>query len=422
MPTFPSSRAWFRRRRRPRDDTTESAPAPVAPHSAEHLLRVIEGARLGLWSWHFERQAFEWSPLCLELFGVPPSTHATYERWLDHVHVDDRDRVRREVRRAIQNRGEFLCDYRVVWPDGSIHWLTSFGQPIFADDGTVSRLEGFAREITQRKQAEALAWERSRELQGLHEALSQRAVEAETALRAKDAFLRNVSHELRTPLNHIVGGVDVLRQESHSPEQARWLDIVGESAKRLLAMIEQLLNAAATEAEVVSVDKRAFSPRAVLREAIASVSHRARARQVAFEMHLDWALPDPLVGDPTLVAQALLNYVDNAAKFAPPGSSVHVSATVDSDQEDIVQMCIEVHDDGPGVPEEVRRDLFSEFAYDDSGLHRLHGGLGIGLANTRKLVALMGGEVGFSSEPGRGSCFWFTVPLERAGLQGDFFH
>jgi signal transduction histidine kinase len=348
------------------------------------------------------------------MFGEPPGTEATYDVWLDHVHPDDRDRVRRTVRRSIQQRNDFECEYRVVWPDGSVHWLASVARPIFGDDGDVARLDGFMREISQAKEAELLAARRERELGELHHTLALRAVEAETASRAKEAFLGNISHEFRTPLNHILGGVEVLRSQPHAPEQDQWLELIANSGAHLLQIVEDLLELTAS-AGAISPRSRTFAPRAMMQEVIASSARRARQARIALHLDLDWSLPDRVVGDPGLIARALANYVGNALRFPPAGSMVTVRARVERAATDVLEVRFEVADEGPGVPKEVVGCVFDDTAIIDSALHRRVGGLGLGLASTRKIVAALGGEVGYESIEGAGSRFWFVVPLKRTG-------
>ena len=382
----------------------------------QHILqldRIVQSARLGLWSWDFRTQQFTWSAIALELFGVAPSTHATYELWLSHVHPDDRDRVRREVRHSIQHRDMFHADYRVVWPDTSVHWLTSFAQPTFAENGDTLTLEGFIREITPRKQAEALAQQRDETITELNEQLTRRVIEAESAVLTKQAFLRNISHELRTPLNHIIGGIDILRLEPHPVDQDRWLDIIQSSGRHLQQMIEGLLQVTEVAASDAKTERRVFSLEAMLREISAAVAARARAANITVQVRIDEELPDALLGEPTLIAQALFNYIDNAVKFAPADTVVNVEARVAQAAIDHLLVRFEVRDQGPGIAAEIRAELFTDLSHHDSAIQRLHGGLGLGLARTRTLATRMNGQVGFTSEPGEPTCFWLSVPLER---------
>ena len=284
-------------------------------------------------------------------------------------------------------------------------------------DGLVTGTVGLNLDITQRKLAEAeLArykahleeriGERTRELQAAKQA-------AEAASIAKTAFLANMSHEIRTPLNAITGMTHLLRRAGVSPDQSGRLDKIEMAGRHLLEIINAILDLSKIEAGKLWLDRSQLRVATLVNEVVGMVQGSAATKRL--RLHTEIGLPDIcLLGDATRLRQALLNYVGNAIKFTDHGEVVVRVRLLEEGAADVL-LRFEVTDTGIGIEQSAIDRLFSVFEQADNSTTRQYGGTGLGLALTKRLAQLMGGEVGVSSEPGQGSMFWFTARLEKAG-------
>ncbi len=229
---------------------------------------------------------------------------------------------------------------------------------------------------------------------------------AEAASRTKTAFLANMSHELRTPMNAVLGSTDLLLQTSLDDQQMSLVQTIRGGGDALLAVLNDVLDLRAVEAGRLSVERAPFSPAAVAEEVAGLLRPEAQRTGLALDVHVDDGAPATVRGDVRRVRQVLLNLVGNAVKFTEKGSvSVRVSAEPGG-------VRFAVSDTGTGIRPEDHERIFLPFTQLDSSSTRRRGGIGLGLAISRELAALMGGELRVDSAPGGGATFRFEIPVD----------
>ncbi len=280
---------------------------------------------------------------------------------------------------------------------------------VFRDIAERRRIE--AELLAHRNHLEALIEERTNELRVAKEA-------AEAANVAKSAFLSNMSHEMRTPLNQINGLARLVSREPLTAKQKELIEKLNASCSRLESIIASILNLTRIEAGKFNLREAPFDLETLLNGALSSVAGAVEAKHLRLSVDAT-GVRGQLIGDAEHLRQALLNYLENAIRFTDAGS---VSVRVRTLEEDArsVLLRFEVEDSGVGIAPENLPRLFSIFEQVDNSLTRKYGGLGTGLAMTKKIACIMGGDAGCLSQLGQGSLFWFSVRLKKVGpIPGD---
>ena len=287
-------------------------------------------------------------------------------------------------------------------PDGRRTVIETLKTPYLDQAGAVLGLIGVSRDIDRRKQLERV--------------LERAKRDAEAASRAKSEFLATMSHEIRTPLNGVLGMAELLLATPLDETQRKYARTVLRSGQTLLDIIKDILDFSKIEAGKLSLEAIDFDLRQLIEDSAAPFVARARDKGLEFSVVVPADLPGRWRGDPVRLRQILMNLLSNAIKFTARGRvTVRVEPERIADARGALRF--EVSDTGAGIADDARERIFDAFTQADGSITRQYGGTGLGLAICKRLVALMAGEIGVDSAPGRGSRFWFRVSLDRSSAE-----
>jgi len=283
----------------------------------------------------------------------------------------------------------------------------------------VPHIINVTHDITERKQAEALLRAANQELAASNAALEQAiahanamAQKAEAATVAKSEFLANMSHEIRTPINGTIGMMALLLDTNLSEEQRHHAETALASAESLLTVLNDILDFSKIEAGRLDLEEIDFDLTTLLRESVSVLALSAHEKGLELIYRCDPHVPSQLRGDPGRLRQILVNLIGNAIKFTQHGET-EISVWRDAETDDDAVLRFTVRDTGIGISADKVEQLFQKFSRVDNSITRQYGGTGLGLAISKRLVKMMGGDVGVESTQGAGSTFWFTVRLAK---------
>jgi|GEM_PF-748525 len=346
----------------------------------ERFELALESSSMGIWSLNLSDKHVQWDHSMYALFGMADNNSlSSYESFLSLLHTDDRQRVFEEIANAIEGKQGYDTEYRILWPDHSIHYLASRAKIIY-EGGEATSLIGTCWDITERKRLDKI----------------------------KTEFVSTVSHELRTPLTAITGalGVALSGVLSDLPEKIKQLlDIAYKNSQRLTLLINDLLDMDKLLEGKLEFHCEPQSLKPLIERALTENKAYADQMQVRFVIVPIDINPKVNIEDVRFL-QAMANFLSNAAKFSKPDSNVFISLNTINGY-----ARVSVTDMGVGLSEESKLHIFEKFYQADSSDSRKKGGTGLGLAITKEIVERMNGRVGFTSVIGEGSTFYAEFPI-----------
>jgi PAS domain S-box-containing protein len=359
------------------------------------LDRAITGTNDGLWEFNMHTRSMWVSPRFAEMLGY------SHEQLLRHTHgirniahPDDLDIIKRAFHGSVRHRTALDIEIRVRTSDGNWRWVRERGQCIRNAAGKPITIAGSQQDIT--------------ELKEYQQALITAKESAAAASRAKSEFLSNMSHEIRTPMAGVIGMTQLLLDTDLDETQRDYATTACSSASALLTVINDILDFSKVEAGKLSLECIDTDMRSTVADVARLLAVEAHAKGVEIIATVDPGFPGRVRGDAGRVRQILLNLGGNAVKFTQRGEVAIDWRVLAQDTQHVMIRCA-VRDTGIGIPQDRLDALFKPFVQVDASTTRIFGGTGLGLSIVKRLVELMGGETGVTSEAGVGSTFWFTA-------------
>ena len=365
----------------------------------EKYRSIFENAIEGIFQSTAEGSYMSVNPALARMFGYdsPDELMSTVTHIAKQLYVQPGRRA--EFAALIQDRGS-VSDFEseVYRRDGSAIWISERCRAVRDGDGKLLYYEGTAEDITARRDAE--------------QTIKNARDTAVESARLKSEFLANMSHEIRTPMNGVIGMADLLLDTDLTPKQRDFTQTIADSADSLLTIINDILDFSKIEAGMLAFDEIDFQLPSVVEGAVELLAPRAAAKKIDLASLVYNGVPSGLRGDPGRLRQVLTNLIGNAVKFTERGEVV-VRANCQEETDSHVVIRFTITDTGIGIAPEAQARLFQAFVQADGSTTRRFGGTGLGLAICLQLVQRMGGEIGITSQPGKGSTFWFTARFAR---------
>ncbi len=372
------------------DVTERNRTLQALRESEERFHTLVDSAPVLIWLAD-ERGAFTHvNKSWLEFAGAPLEDYLG-GRWIHFVHPDDREPCLQAYEHAFELRKRFSREYRLQRKDGEYRWVLDRGVPRYQPDGTFAGYVGSCVDMQEQKETQR--------------ALIKAKEHAEEMARLKAAFLTNITHEIRTPLTVILGFTSILRQGVRT-EYHRFVNLIERSGRRLLLMLDSMLDLAQLEAGTLEVDRQSHNVMDIVEGVLVAVRPVAEEKGLELTVSASGGHSHARV-DHAILTRVINNIVDNAIKFTETGR-VDIEVARSGEKIRIV-----IGDTGVGIDEEFQPHVFDPFVQESTGLDRTHQGSGLGLAVSKRLVELMGGTIRLFSEKDYGSVFTIILPASN---------
>lgn len=383
-------------------EVMDKAHAEKALRESEQKFRnLVEGSALADWETEPDGSIFKDS-ITWRKFTGQSFDDWIGNGWLNAVYEEDKDSATEEWKEAVRTQTKYDAEYRVISASGEPRWTSAKATPIYNSEGEIIKWSGMNIDIHDRKQTE--------------EELKKAKEEAEAASRAKEDFLSTMSHEIRTPLNAVIGLTNLLLDKNPREDQKENLNSLSFSAKNLLALINDILDFSKLEAGKAELTITDFDLHSLLLNLQQAHLPLAQDKNTQLMLHMDSQIPKYIAADQLKLSQVLHNLVSNAVKFTSHGK-VSITVELSRSQEDKLWLQFEVKDTGIGISEEKLEHIFEKFSQAESSTVRQYGGTGLGLSITRLLLKLMDSNIKLESSPGKGSLFYFELPVSKANSE-----
>ncbi len=399
--------------------------------SEERLSLATRSASIGVWDWDVVRDEIVWDDEVHRMYGLSRGQFGgSYAAWLAMLDPADVERANQAIEGALRGDRSFACEFSILRPDRTRRVVKGEATTTRDAGGRVLRMVGVVFDITEQRAAEEEVRQLNADLErrvddrtaqlqlAIDEVLRARD-QAESATRAKSEFLANMSHEIRTPMNAVLGMTELALRGDLPARERDYLVKARSAAESLLSVLNDILDFSKIEAGKLELERVPFRLRDVLQAVATVVGLRAQEKGLRLAFEVAPAVPARLVGDRLRLEQVLINLFTNAVKFTERGEVVLTVAPADGAPAGPGTLLrFAVRDTGIGMTTEQVAGLFQPFNQLDASTSRKYGGTGLGLAICRRLVGMMGGEIGAANTPGQGSEFRFTAVFEAADAAG----
>lgn len=381
---------------------------------------------VGVWELNILTNELYWDEQMFDLYGIDDKTFENaYTAWQNTLHPEDKARADEEIKLAIKGEKEFNTEFRIVHPDNSIHNIRALATVLYNEKAEAIKMIGTNWDITSQKDAEKnlMNYTSQIELKNLELDMAltnseqatahayAMAAEAEMANKSKSIFLANMSHEIRTPLNAIIGFSQLLNRDPQLTQQQKDYNLsIIRAGEHLLALINEILELSKIEAGRITINHNHIDLLELIEDIRLIFSESAKTKQLDFKLMSNTELPRYVITDESKLRQIFVNLIGNAIKFTETGS-VYVTINSAVTKNNDIKISVEIQDTGCGIDENEIQNLFKHFVQTSSGISK-GSGTGLGLALSRELAVLMGGDISVKSIKGKGSIFTFHVVLQ----------